>query len=147
MGVTNHHRPSCQRGDDTAAGRRCKYHRARRCVLGTSARRLPAHPQKHLPQHRRPGRSPKVSIDELKNKIDEFEEVSKIGHTHQLWSEVKNKAGLILGCDADEIAYTRNTTEGASIICNGLRLQRGDEVITSTHEHVGNIVSWLARQK
>jgi selenocysteine lyase/cysteine desulfurase len=93
------------------------------------------------------GASPKVSIDELKNKIDEFEEVSKTGHTHQLWSEVKNKAGLILGCDADEIAYTRNTTEGASIICNGLRLQRGDEVITSTHEHVGNIVSWLARQK
>ena len=93
------------------------------------------------------GASPKVSIDELKNKIDEFEEVSKTGHTHQLWSEVKNKAGLILGCDADEIAYTRNTTEGASIICNGLRLQRGDEVITSTHEHVGNIVSWVVRHK
>ena len=71
-----------------------------------------------------------LSTDELNNKIDEFEEISKTGHPHQLWSEVKNKAGLILGCDADEITYTRNAPEDASIICNGLRLQRSDEVIT-----------------
>ena len=93
------------------------------------------------------GASPQVAIDVLKEKIDELEEISEVGHTHQLWSEIKNKAGLILSCDADEIAYTRNTTEGAGIICNGLRLNRGDEVITSTHEHIGNTVSWLARQQ
>jgi len=59
------------------------------------------------------GASPKVSIDELKNKIDEFEEVSKTGHTHQLWSEVKNKAGLILGCGCS--AATRSSPARTSM--------------------------------
>jgi len=93
------------------------------------------------------GASPQVAIDAMQTKTNELEEISDVGHTHELWAQIKGKAGLVLGCDGDEIAYTRNTTEGANIICNGLRLKRGDEVITTTHEHVGNTVTWLARQK
>jgi selenocysteine lyase/cysteine desulfurase len=93
------------------------------------------------------GASPQVSIDALQGKIDALEEISEAGHNHKLWQQIKAKAGGILNCDADEIAYTRNTTEGANIVCNGLPLQRGDEVITTTHEHVGNTIAWLARQK
>ncbi len=93
------------------------------------------------------GASPQIAIDAMQAKTNELEEISEVGHTHELWHDIKTKAGLILGCDADEIAYMRNTTEGANIICNGLRLSRGDEIITTTHEHVGNTITWLARQK
>ena len=93
------------------------------------------------------GASPTVSIQALKDKVDELEEISETGHTAELWQTTKERAGLALGCDPGEIAFTRNTTEGANIVCNGLPLQRGDEVITSSHEHVGNTMTWLARQK
>jgi cysteine desulfurase / selenocysteine lyase len=59
----------------------------------------------------------------------------------------KKKLGVCSAALAKRWAYTRNTTEGANIVCNGLKLKRGDEVITTTHEHVGNTVTWLARQK
>ena len=93
------------------------------------------------------GASPHVSIEALKAKIDELEYVSETGHQTALWRSIKEKAGLFLGCRAEEIAYTRNTTEGVNIVCNGLPLRDGDEVITSTHEHVGNTIAWLARQR
>ncbi|MCG8606616.1 aminotransferase class V-fold PLP-dependent enzyme [bacterium] len=93
------------------------------------------------------GASPHVSIHALKAKIDELEEISETGHDAGLWHSIKTHAGRILGCAPEEIAYTRNTTEGVNVVCNGLHLKRNDEIITSTHEHVGNTIAWLIRQK
>jgi cysteine desulfurase / selenocysteine lyase len=93
------------------------------------------------------GASPQIAIDAMQAKTNELEEISEVGHSHELWAQIKEKAGRVLGCAGEEVAYTRNTTEGANIVCNGLKLKRGDEVITTTHEHVGNTVTWLARQK
>ncbi|NUM67995.1 aminotransferase class V-fold PLP-dependent enzyme [candidate division KSB1 bacterium] len=83
----------------------------------------------------------------VKNKITELERICETGHSEELWHDIKSKAGQILGCKPEELAYMRNATEGIAIVCNGLPLKRGDEVITTTHEHVGNTLSWLARQK
>ncbi len=58
-----------------------------------------------------------------------------------------DKLGRFLGAGADEIALTHNTTEGINIACWGLPLRRGDEVILTTHEHVGNAFPWLNRRK
>ena len=57
------------------------------------------------------------------------------------------KLAHFVGADADEIALTHNVTEGINIACWGLPLRRGDEVILTTHEHVGNAFPWLNRQK
>ncbi|MFH1569863.1 MAG: aminotransferase class V-fold PLP-dependent enzyme [Gemmatimonadota bacterium] len=93
------------------------------------------------------GPSPYVAIRAVQDKMDELEQISETGHSHELWQSIKEVAARAMGCLAEELAYTRNTTEGVSIVCNGLRLKRGDEVITSTHEHVGNTMAWLARQR
>lgn len=93
------------------------------------------------------GASPHVVIDAVKAKMDELEKVSETGHNDQLWKEIKTAAGGLLGCDAEEIAFMRNTTEGINVVCNGLPLKKGDEMITTTHEHVGNSVPWLGLQK
>lgn len=52
-----------------------------------------------------------------------------------------------VGADADEIALTHNVTEGINIACWGLNLMPGDEVIMTTHEHVGGCVPWLLRSE
>ena len=43
------------------------------------------------------------------------------------------------GCDADEIAITHNTSDGMAKALMGLDLGEGDEILTTTHEHVGGI--------
>ncbi len=93
------------------------------------------------------GASPYAVIAAVQDKISELERLCETGHSEELWRSLKMKAGQILGCKPEEIAYTRNATEGIAIVCNGLPLERGDEIITTTHEHVGNTLSWLARQK
>jgi cysteine desulfurase / selenocysteine lyase len=90
------------------------------------------------------GASPYAVIDAVKAKMDELEKVSETGHSEELWKEVKTAAASLLGCDAGELAFTRNATEGINIVCNGLPMKRGDEMITTTHEHVGNVVPWSA---
>ncbi|MEO6721022.1 MAG: aminotransferase class V-fold PLP-dependent enzyme [Ferruginibacter sp.] len=47
----------------------------------------------------------------------------------------------------ENIAFTHNVTEGINIGVWSLNLNKGDEVIISTHEHVGNAVPWLNRAK
>jgi selenocysteine lyase/cysteine desulfurase len=93
------------------------------------------------------GASPYAVIDAVKAKMDELEKIAETGHSEELWKEVKTAAAQLLGCDATELAFTRNATEGINIVCNGLPLKRGDEMITTTHEHVGNAVPWLALLK
>lgn len=53
----------------------------------------------------------------------------------------------LLNVKDTEITLTRNVTEGINISCWGLPLNAGDEVILSTHEHVGNAAPWLNRVK
>jgi cysteine desulfurase/selenocysteine lyase len=38
-------------------------------------------------------------------------------------------------------------TDGINLACWGVPLQKGDEVILTTHEHVGNASPWMNRQK
>ncbi len=93
------------------------------------------------------GASPYVVIEPVKRKMDELEAISEVGHTEEIWTAVKAKAARILGAEPAEVTLTSCATEGINIVVNGLPLKRGDEVITTTHEHVGGILPWLARQK
>ena len=49
--------------------------------------------------------------------------------------------------DSGEIGLTHNVTEGNNILCWGLPLKKGDEVLISDQEHVGNALAWLNRAK
>lgn len=55
---------------------------------------------------------------------------------------VRAKAARLLGCMADDVAITHNTTEGFSVLANGLPLGAGDEVVFSTLNHDGASVCW-----
>lgn len=59
--------------------------------------------------------------------------------------EVRPKLAAFIGAEPDEIALTRNTTDGMSIVAGGLKLSRGDEVLTTHHEHPGGLEPWKLR--
>ncbi|MCI0494257.1 aminotransferase class V-fold PLP-dependent enzyme [candidate division KSB1 bacterium] len=88
------------------------------------------------------GPSPFPVIDAVYSAMLELEEISETGH--HLVEAVNKKAAKFFNCDLDEIAFTRNATEGMNIIARGLALKKGDEVLMSTHEHPGGGIPWLA---
>jgi len=51
---------------------------------------------------------------------------------------VREDAAAYLGGRADEIALTPNTTTGLALVYHGLQLKAGDEVLTTTHDHVSH---------
>ena len=57
------------------------------------------------------------------------------------------KIAKFVGANDNEITLTHNVTDGINIACWGVPLQKGDEVIMTTHEHVGNAAPWMNRQK
>ena len=75
--------------------------------------------------------------------------VNEISETeHHVLNETRKQAADFLGCDPEELAFTRNATEGMNIIARGVAegigLRAGDEIITTTHEHPGGAQPWLA---
>jgi selenocysteine lyase/cysteine desulfurase len=77
------------------------------------------------------------------------ERAPNAGHEEKLWSEVKVKLARVLGknCRKEDLALIGCCTEGINMIINGLPLKKGDEVITSTHEHAAVNVGLLNRQQ
>lgn len=73
-------------------------------------------------------------------------DTDRYGHYDGYLDALKSLAGFV-GAESDEIALTHNVTEGINIACWGLPLHKGDEVILTTQEHVGNAFPWLNRRK
>jgi selenocysteine lyase/cysteine desulfurase len=65
------------------------------------------------------------------------------------FGELKEKARTLLarylGAHSDEIAITRNTSEGNNAVINGLDLGPGDEVVIWDQNHPTNNVAWDVR--
>ena len=59
------------------------------------------------------------------------------GHDLNKWEDIKKDIAPLFGDGVDftEVALISSATEGINIILNGLPLQKGDEIITTTHEH------------
>lgn len=89
------------------------------------------------------GPSPYPVIEAVKKGIMENDQHTQYGG----WEGTAKKLAGFVGAHEDEIALTHNVTEGINIACWGLPLKKGDEVILTTHEHVGNAFPWLNRQK
>ncbi|HUF13243.1 MAG TPA: aminotransferase class V-fold PLP-dependent enzyme [Longimicrobiales bacterium] len=51
------------------------------------------------------------------------------------------------GCDAEEIAITRNASESLQICQLGFELRRGDQVVTTTQDYPRMITTWQQRER
>ena len=59
--------------------------------------------------------------------------------------EARSRLAQYVGAGPDEIAITRNTSEGNNIIVNGLDLGAGDEVLIWGENHPSNHIAWTMR--
>jgi selenocysteine lyase/cysteine desulfurase len=77
------------------------------------------------------------------------ERAPSAGHDEKVWWSVKERLARLLGptCRKEDLALISCATEGVNAIINGLPLKKGDEVITSTHEHVAVNVGLLNRMQ
>lgn len=59
------------------------------------------------------------------------------------------RAGLarLFGCDAEEVAITRNASESLENVQLGLTLKAGDEVITTTQDYPRMLSTWKQRER
>ncbi|MFY0599950.1 MAG: aminotransferase class V-fold PLP-dependent enzyme [Cyclobacteriaceae bacterium] len=87
------------------------------------------------------GASPKDVVNEMHKRTIEQE---TIGDTkHRLIEETRLKIAKFLNVEKDLIAITRNTTEGINLAASCLPLNQGDEIIITTHEHIGGAAPWI----
>ncbi len=63
----------------------------------------------------------------------------------ELREQARESLADYVGAAADEIAITRNTSEGNNTVLNGLDLGRGDEVVIWDQNHPTNNVAWDVR--
>ena len=89
------------------------------------------------------GPSPYPVIEAVKNGMMDADHMGNYGG----YEATMPKIAKFVGAHDDEIALTHNVTEGINIACWGVPLKKGDEVIVTTHEHVGNAAPWMNRMK
>lgn len=56
--------------------------------------------------------------------------------------ELRDALAAYLHCKRDELALVRNATEANNVVCNGLDLKSGDEVLLTDQEHPGGRCCW-----
>lgn len=88
------------------------------------------------------GTSPSGVIDTLIKETIAIEESGNSGHS--LRKEYREYISSFLGARPEELCFTRNATEGMNIIANGIGLCKRDEILMTTHEHVGGSMPWVA---
>jgi selenocysteine lyase/cysteine desulfurase len=49
----------------------------------------------------------------------------------------------LMGCDAEDVSVIRSTSEGLSLIAEGLEWKTGDEVLVGEEEFAANVAPWL----
>ncbi len=61
-------------------------------------------------------------------------------------AEAAQKLARLIGADPDEIMFTRNTTEGSSLLAAGYPLEPGASVVSAAGEYPSVVLGWAQRQ-
>ena len=92
--------------------------------------------------------SPRVVHEALKRYLD----ISNQAPIHFMWNmlepnveSVRRRLAAEAGCDAEELAITRNASEALQIAQLGIELQAGDEVLTTNQDYGRMLDTWEQR--
>jgi cysteine desulfurase / selenocysteine lyase len=80
-----------------------------------------------------------------------FATIQERGGDKSAWlaeiESARRKAATLLGCDVNEIAFCKNTSEGLNIAANAINWRAGDNVVVPAREHPNNVFPWLNLQR
>ena len=95
------------------------------------------------------GISPQSVAEKTLQSIAHFETRGQIawGESEAKMNESRKRVAELLGATSDEIAFTRNATDGTNLTINGVRWREGDEVLLSDHEHPSMVFPWTYLQQ
>ena len=82
----------------------------------------------------------------FKESINTYNE-SILGKAWYIAEETRNELARLVGAQAEEIAFVKNTAEGIGILASGYPLHAGENVIVSEIEHASNLYAWINLQK
>ena len=92
--------------------------------------------------------SPRVVHEALKRYLD----LSNEAPVYHMWQilepnieSVRRRLASAFGCDAEELAITRNASEALQIAQLGVELHRGDEVVTTNQDYGRMLDTWEQR--
>jgi selenocysteine lyase/cysteine desulfurase len=85
------------------------------------------------------GVSPKSVLDTVCEQMLKVETTGEYGKI----SAVRTQIAELVKVLESEICLTANTTTGINIVAQGIRFKKGDEIIITNQEHVGNALPWL----
>jgi selenocysteine lyase/cysteine desulfurase len=94
--------------------------------------------------------SPRV----VQEAVERYNKLSNEGPSYYMWrvldmgrEPLRQKLAELAGCDPEEIAVNRNSTEALNTVIYGLPLTAGDEVIGTKQDYPNMINAWKQRQK
>ena len=94
--------------------------------------------------------SPRVVQDAMRRYL----EYSNTAPAYTMWQilepeieGVRQRLAASFGCDPEEIAITRNASESLEIVQLGIRLERGDEVLTTNQDYPRMLTTWRQRER
>lgn len=87
---------------------------------------------------------PRVAADALRKFADEASGGAYLGAGwYAEIDKLKALAARMIHAEKDEIALVKNTSEGISIVANGLDWQWGDRIVTTSVEYPANVYPWM----
>jgi selenocysteine lyase/cysteine desulfurase len=89
------------------------------------------------------GPSPYMVQESFVSKEEEVNQTGEYGG----YDPAMERMAKFVNAGKDEIALTKNVTEGINMIAQGIKIKSGDEVIITNHEHIGNGIPWFTRAK
>jgi selenocysteine lyase/cysteine desulfurase len=94
--------------------------------------------------------SPRIVQEAMKRYLD----LSNEAPAYTMWEllepqveSVRQGLARAFGCDPEEMAITRNASEGLESVQLGLDLKPGDEVLTTTHDYPRMLTTWRQRER
>jgi selenocysteine lyase/cysteine desulfurase len=92
--------------------------------------------------------APSAVIREYERQLADFQANPSFQNreTYKTLAEtVRSRLARYVGAAPEEIAITRNTSEGNNLIAQGVKLKAGDQVLITAHNHPSNTASWKLR--
>src|SRR5947209_2215759 len=94
---------------------------------------------------------PRVVTDALRSFADQAEAGAYLGKNGTTWygdiEKLRLSAAALLNAHRDEVAFVKNTSEGISIVANGIDWQWGDRIVTTSVEYPANVYPWMEQAR
>jgi cysteine desulfurase / selenocysteine lyase len=87
---------------------------------------------------------PKVAADAFRTYAAQAEAGAYLAtHWYADIEKLRIASAQLINAHRDEIAFVKNTSEGISIVANGLDWQWGDRIVTTNVEYPANVYPWM----